>query len=184
MKRSLIDKVVSSIGILLAVVFLAASVVLYFTYSFIHGEVSAQLSSQKIMFPEENSAAFEALPPADQDAIKPFVGQQLTTGAQAKAFADHYIAVHLDKIGNGLTYSELSAQSMADPTNTALAGKVNTVFKGETLRGVLLNAYAFDTMAVVAGFVAVGALAAGIILIPLSLLGFRHAKKVNSGSKR
>jgi len=183
MHRNQIDKIVSSIGILLAVVLLAASVVLYFTYGFIHGQVSDQLSSQKIFFPKTSDEAFKSLPADSQAAIQPFAGQQLTTGAGAEVFADHYIAIHLEKIGGGLTYSELSAKSMADPSNQELAGKVDTVFRGETLRGVLLNAYAFDTMAVVAKFVAIGAFVAGLILIPLSYLGFRHAKKVKPGKK-
>ena len=183
MHRHQIDKIVSSIGALLAIVLLAASVVLFFTYSFIHGQVSSQLSSQKIFFPSTTSESFTSLPAKSQDAIRPYAGQQLVSGAGAEVFADNYIAVHLDKIGDGLTYSELSAKAIADPSNTALAGKVDTVFRGETLRGVLLNAYAFDTMAMVAKFVAIGALFIGLLLIPLSYLGFRHAKKTKHATK-
>ncbi len=183
MKRDVLDTVISSMGILLAVVFFIASVALFFTYSFIHGEVSSQLSSQKINFPAKDSAAFTALPQADQDAIAPYAEKPLTTGFQAKAFADHYIAVHLQKIGGGKTYSELSAESMANPSNTNLAKSVDTVFKGEMLRGVLLNAYAFDTMATVAKFAAVGAVIAGAILLVFSFFGFSHAKKVKKSRK-
>lgn len=183
MHRHQIDKIASSIGVLLAIVFLAASIVLYFTYSFIHGQVTTQLSSQKIFFPEANSEAFKALSADSQSAIEPFAGQQLTTGAGSKAFANHYIADHLKNIGGGLTYSELSTQSRANPDDKALAAKVDSVFRGETLRGVLLNAYAFDTMAVVAKFVSIGALATSVLLILLSLLGFRHAKVAKRSKK-
>lgn len=178
MKRSTIDKVISSMGVLLALALLAASAGLFFTYNFIHGEVSTQLSSQNITFPAQDSPAFAALPQESQDAIEPYAGQQLTTGAQAQIFADHYIGVHIDQIGGGKTYSELSTESRAAPDDAALAGKVETVFRGETLRGILLNAYAFDTMATVAKLAAFGALLAGIVLLILSFFGFQHAKKV------
>ena len=41
----------------------------------------------------------------------------------------------------GKTYAQVSAESLAQPNNTTLANTVNTVFKGETLRSMLLNAY-------------------------------------------
>ena len=44
-------------------------------------------------------------------------------------------------MSGGKTYAQLSALSMAQPTNTQLAGLVATVFKGEALRSMLLNAY-------------------------------------------
>lgn len=180
MKRSTIDTIISSMGLLLALVLLIASGVLFFAYNFVHTEVTSQLGAQQITFPAKDSKAFTALPADDQKVIEPYVGQQLTTGAQAKVFADNYIAVHLKNIGGGKTYSQLSALSMADPTNSALTGQVNTVFRGETLRGILLNAYAFDTMALVAQLAAIGALVAGFVLFILSLLGFAHAKKASA----
>ena len=183
MKRSVIDKVISSIGILLAAVLLIASAVLFYTYNFVHGQVNSQLAPQNIVLPAEDSPAFAALSQKDQDAIAPFAGEQVTTGAQAAVFANNYIAAHIETIGDGKTYSELSAESRANPTDAALAGKVETVFRGETLRGTLLTAYAFDTMAVVALYVAIGALVAGIVLTFLSLLGFKHAKKVKVARK-
>jgi hypothetical protein len=96
-------------------------------------------------------------------------------------FADHFIAIHIKAIGGGKTYSELSAAALTDPTNQKLEGQVQTVFRGETLRGLLLNAYAFDTMAVVARYAALVAAAAGLLLIVLALLGFRHAGVVSRG---
>lgn len=179
MKRSVIDTIISSMGLLLACVLLIASGVLFFAFNFVHGEVSSQLSAQQINFPAKDSKGFTSLPATDQKAIQPYAGQQLTTGAQAKVFADNYIAVHLKEIGGGKTYSQLSAAAMAEPANTALAGQVNTVFRGETLRGILLNAYAFDTMALVAQLAAIGTLIAGFVLLILSLLGFSHAKKAS-----
>ncbi len=57
------------------------------------------------------------------------------------------------------------------PKNAALAAEVNTVFKGETLRGLLLNAYAFGTMGMIAGIAAIAALIAGAVMLVLSGLG-------------
>ena len=176
MNRSTLDKLISSTGLIVAVVLLAASAALYWTQSFIHTQVHDQMAAEKIYFPAAGSAGITALPQPDQDKVAQYAGQQLLTGAQAEVFADHFIAVHLKSIGGGKTYSELSSAALADPTNQKLAGQVQTMFRGETLRGLLLNAYAFDTMAVVAGYAAWGALAAGMLLVVLALLGFRHAK--------
>lgn len=178
MKRSTIDKLVSTTGLIVAVVLLMASIALFFTQTFIHNEVKSQLETQKIFFPAAGSTSINALPAADKMAVSTYAGQQLLTGAQAEVFADHYIAVHLNSIGGGKTYAELSAQARQDPSNTALSSKVETVFKGETLRGMLLNAYAFDTMATVALFAAYGAVIAAVLLSILSILGFSHSKKV------
>ena len=111
-----------------------------------------QLPAQQIYFPAKGSPA---IAPPQFAAMNKYAGQQLTTGAQAEAYADHFIANHLKAIGGGKTYAQLSAQAQADPTNTKLAGHVETVFKGETLRGLLLNAYAFGTMGTIAGIAAI-----------------------------
>lgn len=188
MNRSTLDKLISTTGLLIAIVLIAASGALFFAHHFIHNQVYKQLVAEKISFPDAGSAALNALPDSDKAAVSKYAGQQLLTGAQAETFADHYIAVHLKKIGGGKTYSELSAESIANPSNTALAAQVQTVFRGETLRGLLLNAYAFDTMATVANYAALGAVAAGIVLFVLALLGYYHsgvaAKATKKKSKR
>jgi hypothetical protein len=74
-------------------------------------------------------------------SVSQYAGQQMLTGQQAEAYADHFIAVHIQNMGAGKTYSQLSAESIAQPGNTQLATTVSTVFKGETLRSMLLNAY-------------------------------------------
>lgn len=176
MQRSTIDKLVSTIGVVIALVLALATGGLVYAYDFIHGQVYDQLSAEKIYFPNTTDTAFTSLPSSDQAAIKPYAGQQLVNGAQAGVFANNYIAVHLQKIGGGKTYSELSAESLANPTDTALAAQVNTVFKGEMLRGVLLNAYAFGTMAVVAWWSAVVTLTAAVVFAVLAALGFSHAQ--------
>lgn len=183
MQRSALDKVISLTGFILAVVLLALAGVLSWGHDFIHDQVSEQLSAQKIEFPAADSEALNALPADDKAAVSTYAGEKVTTGAQAEVFANHYINAHLQNIGGGFTYSELSAQSMANPTDQVLAGKVQTVFRGETLRGLLLNAYAFDTMANVARVAALGSAVAGAVLMVLAGAGFYHAGRASSRRK-
>jgi len=176
MRRRIFDALLTTSGLLVAVVLLVAGGMLTWAHSFVNTEVTNQLNSQQIYFPAKGSPAL-----ASKD-IKPYLeryaGQQLTTGAQAKAYADHFIAVHVAEMSGGKTYAQLSAQALADPTNTKLAGLVDTVFKGETLRGLLLNAYAFWKMGQIALYGAVVAyIGAGLMLL-LSLLGFAHLRRV------
>jgi hypothetical protein len=177
MHRSTLDTLISSVGLIVAVALLAASGGLYWTYTFVHSQVQEQLEAQQIYFPKPGKS-IDSLPAEDKAKVAQYAGQQLVTGAQARVFADHYIGVHLKKVAGGQTYAQLSSAAQADPSNTKLAGQVQTMFRGETLRGLLLNAYAFDTMAVVAMYAAWGALAAGLLLLVLAALGFRHASKV------
>ncbi len=107
-----------------------------------------------------------------------YAGQQLTTGAQAEVYADHFIANHLKTIGGGKTYAQLSTQAQADPTNTKLAATVDTMFKGETLRGLLLNAYAFGTVGTIAGIAAIVAFIAAGVMLVLAALGLVHSRRV------
>ena len=115
--------------------------------------------------------------------MRPYGGQQLTTGAQAEVYADHFIANHLKAIGGGKTYAQLSAEAIAQPKNTVLAAQVATVFKGETLRGLLLNAYAFGTMGMIAGIAAIAAFIAGAVMLVLSGLGLMHARRTSPATE-
>jgi hypothetical protein len=176
MKRKTFDSLVAAGGLLMVAVLLIAGGLLTWGHNYIHNEVHNQLAAQKIYFPAANSAAVAA---PEFAAMRQYGGQQLTTGAQAEVYADHFIANHLTKIGGGKTYAQLSAASIAQPNNTALAAQVNEVFKGETLRGLLLNAYAFGTIGTIAGIAAVVAFMAAAVLLLLSALGFYHARRVS-----
>jgi hypothetical protein len=174
MRRRTFDILVAVAGLVLAVVLAVAGGLLTWGHAFTDNQVSTQLSAQKIVFPTRGNPEFKALPPADQAAMGQYAGQQMTTGAQARVYADNFIAFHLSKMGG--TYSQLSAESIAQPDNAKLAALVNTVFKGTTLRGMLLNAYAFWQMGQIALWGAiVSFIAAGVMLI-LSVLGFAHAR--------
>ncbi len=176
MRRRTFDALASVAGLVLVAILLVAGGLLVWGHSFVDNQVSTQLSAQKIVFPTKANPEFKALPPADAAAMGQYAGQPMTTGAQAKVYADNFIAFHLSKMGG--TYSQLSAQSLAQPNNAKLAGLVNTVFKGTTLRGMLLNAYAFWQMGVIAFWGAlVSFIGAGILLI-LSAFGLYHARRV------
>ena len=106
-----------------------------------------------------------------------YAGQQMTTGAQAETYANHFIAVHLKEIGGGKTYSQLSAESLASPKDLKLKSQVETVFQGTTLRGLLLNAYAFWQIGEIALYAAIAAFAWGVIFLVPSVLGFLHMRR-------
>ncbi len=180
MRRITFDKLMATAGLFLAITLIAAGGLLTWAHTFIGNEVHTQLAAQQIYFPAANSKAVAA---PEFAAMRQYGGQQLTTGAQAEVYADHFIANHLKVIGGGKTYSQLSAEAIAQPTNTVLAAQVATVFKGETLRGLLLNAYAFGTMGVIAGIAAIAAFIAGAIMLLLSGLGLMHARRVSPATE-
>lgn len=104
-------------------------------YEGVHGQhqVTSQLSAQLISFPAKGSAGLPA-------AQAGHAGQQVTTGPQAKAYAD-MIETHILEATGGRTYSQVSAAAMAAPNDTKLAGQKQTAFMGESLRGSLMGAY-------------------------------------------
>jgi hypothetical protein len=101
----------------------------------------------------------------------------LTTGAQAEAYADHFIAVHLSEMPLGGVYSKVSAASRANPTNKALAAEVTTSFQGTTLRGLLLEAYGFSEFALIAFWAGIAAFALAAVMAFLVAFGFWHARR-------
>jgi hypothetical protein len=174
MRRRTFDSLVSIAGLLLVGVLVVAGGLLTWGHNYIDHQVSSQLSAQKITFPAANSPAVAG---PEFAAMRQYGGQLMTTGAQAEVYADHFIAIHLQTIGGGKTYAQLSTEALAQPNNTALAAQVNTVFKGETLRGLLLNAYAFGTIATIAGIAAITAFVSAALLLALCALGLYHARR-------
>ena len=110
--------------------------------NYVQSSVTTQLAAQNITFPAYNSASIKALPAADAAAMNEYAGQRMTTGAQAEVWANDYIKIHLSKMP---TYDAASSIARANPTNTADAATVTTVFEGTMLRGTLLNAYGWWT---------------------------------------
>jgi hypothetical protein len=177
MRRRTFDAIVATMGLAIAAMLVFAGGVLVWGHSFVTSQVHNQLAAQKIVFPAKNSPEITSLPKPDATAMSKYAGQQLTTGAQAETWADHFIAVHLVKIGGGLTYGQLSGKALADPKNTALQAQVDTVFRGETLRGLLLNAYGYWEMGQIMLWSAFVAFAAGAVLLALSLFGYAHLRR-------
>jgi TRAP-type C4-dicarboxylate transport system permease small subunit len=132
-------------GFAAAAVLLVAGGLLLWGSTYVHNTVTNQLAAQQIYFPPQSAFAHPKagteITPNMIPSVSQYAGQQLLTGQQAEAYADHFIAQHITDMAGGKTYSQLSALSMAQPNNTQLSGLVATVFKGETLRSMLLNAY-------------------------------------------
>jgi hypothetical protein len=185
MRRKTFDAILSAGGVLLTVVLIAAGALMLWGYSYANGTVSSQLSAQKITFPPK--AAFAAAKPGTEITpamipyLEPYAGEMMTNGAQALAYANHFIAIHLQEIGGGLTYSQLSSAAMSLPKGsaayTAAEARVQTVFQGTTLRGMLLNAYGWWEMGQLALIGAITSFVLAAIMALLSVLGLRHFRK-------
>jgi uncharacterized membrane protein len=177
MRRKTFDALLTTGGLVLAAVLVVAGVLGLWAHNFVNDQVRTQLAQQQIFFPAADSPSLAD--PAIKPYLTPYAGQQMTNGQQAEVYADHFIAVHLKAIGGGKTYAQLSEQAQADPTNTKLAGQVATMFKGETLRGLLLNGYAFWKMGQIAAIAAVSAFIGAAVLLVLAGFGFWHLRRTD-----
>ena len=132
--------------------------------------VHDQLVPQKIFFNEDASKLPENL--------KQYAGQQVDTGAEAKLFAEDYIGLHLQETAGGKTYSEVSGAFMADQENQELAQQRQTLFMGETLRGMLLSAWGWGTVGTVATIAGISLIGIGGVLlaIPMAALVTRRRR--------
>jgi hypothetical protein len=175
MRRRTFDALLATGGLILAAVLLAAGGLLTWAHTFVTDQVTTQLAAQQIYFPPKGEATAN---PKIGPYLNRYAGQQLTTGTQAKAYADHFIAVHIQEMTGGQTYAQLSATALAHPDDQKLAGLVATVFRGETLRGLLLNAYAFAQMGQIALYGAIASFAGAALLTLLALLGLAHLRRV------
>jgi hypothetical protein len=178
MDRSSWDKIVSGAGAVIAVVLIALGAMAIYGGNFGQQNVRDRLEPQNISFPPA-----EAMSPEEKADIGEFAGQKVENGVQAEAFS-RYIGGHLVGVNDGATYAETSSAARAeglDPDTAAeLQGKADTLFKGETLRSILLNAYGWWTVATIAMWAGVAMVIAGVVLGIFSILGFRHSKKVSA----
>jgi hypothetical protein len=178
--RKTLDKLISWTGLMLALVLLVAGGLMTYASSFVNNNVEEQLAQQEITMPV--AAAMQTQ--EQKDALLPYAGQKMTTGDQAKAFADHYILEHMNASSDGRTYSQVSGEYQklikdpaADPAAVKELGDLReSLFMGSTLRGMLLNAYAFGTMGTIAGIAGIAAFVGAAVFLVLGLLGLRHAK--------
>ncbi len=181
MERKTFDFLATAVGTVLTVVLLVAGGLLLWGYSFANTNVHNQLAQQQIVFPVAGNAALVGTPTAQKEIapyLNQYAGQPLTTGPQAEAYANHFIAVHLSEMPYQGVYSQVSAAAMADPTNTTLAAEKTTTFQGTTLRGLLLEAYGFWEMGQIALFAAIAAFALAGVMLILVLFGVWHTRRV------
>ena len=135
MRRKSFGALAGVAGLVLAVTLGIAGGLLTWGSAYIHNTVHNQLAAQQIYFPAAaafaHAKAGTEITPGMIPSISQYAGQQMLTGQQAEAYADHFIAVHIAELGAGKTYSQLSAEAIAQPNNTKLAATVATVFKGD-----------------------------------------------------
>ena len=179
--RAFLDKLVSWTGVAIAAVLLIAGGLLTWANAFIGDQVHEQLTMQDITMPEGEALA--SLP--DADALEQYAGSVLDTGPEAKAYADHYILAHMNASSDGRTYQQVSGEyialddeAKASEEGQALAGLRQTLFMGNTLRGLLLYGYAFATIGTIAGYAAIAAFLGAAVLLALALMGLRHSRRV------
>lgn len=215
--RKQLDKLVSWFGLALTLVLLVAGALLTWGSNFVASQVHNQLGMQGITMP--GGAALQGLPAEDAAALQPYAGQPMTTGPQARAYADHFILVHMNEgtdtlfkslQGMGIDTKQWESQAplnyasagtvandIKDPTKTpnltddqrtqgaaaVTTFRTNTLFTGNTLRGLLLYGYAFATIGTIAGIAAIGAWIGGALMLILTILGFWHAsRQANKGT--
>jgi hypothetical protein len=185
MRRKTFDALAVIGGLVLAVVLLVAGGLLLWGHNFVNDQVHTQLAAQQVYFPPAGSPALKALPAADAKAMSQYAGQQMVNGAQAQVYADHFIRVHLSEVANGQTYAQVSSQ--LQPPNvsklsaaqvTKLTGQQDTLFRGSTLRGLLLDAYAFGEMSQIMLIAAIFAFVAAGVMLIMSAFGIAHLRHV------
>ena len=175
MRRKTFDMLATAGGAVLTIVLIAAGSLGLWAHSYANSNVHDQLAMQQITFPALGSQ--ELASPNIGPYLNKYAGQPLLTGQQAEAYADHFIAVHLNEMPYNGVYSVVSAQSRAHPTDAALKAEVQTVFQGTTLRGLLLEAYAFWTMGQIALVAAIVSFALGAVMLILTLFGVWHFRR-------
>ena len=168
-------------GFVLSAILLAAGGLLLWGSTYTHNMVHNQLAAQKIYFPPQaafaHAKAGTGITPSMIPSVSQYAGQQLVTGQQAQSYADNFIAVHINNITGGKTYAQLSAASLAQPNNTKLAGEVATVFKGETLRSMLLNAFGWWKVSQITYIAALAAFGLGGLTLLASLFGLTVGRR-------
>ncbi|WP_328418356.1 hypothetical protein OG470_32170 [Micromonospora sp. NBC_00389] len=191
MKRRTLDLLFSIGGLGLAVLLLVVGIVLTSNATFASNYVRDQLGAQNITFTPAAQLDEEE---KKAECLVENAGKKLTTGKQAECYANEYIGLHLKNMAGGKTYADLgepqsqlreqvaTAQQTNDPALADLqkqlaevSGQRETVFKGETLRGLLLTSYGFSEMGVKAGQAATVMYLGAALLLLLSFAGLVHA---------
>ena len=175
--RRTLDLMVSWSGAVLAATLVLIGAAAIYGGLFALENVKDRLEPQKISFPPA-----EAMSPEETAEVGSFAGQFVDTGSEAEAFS-RYIGLHLQDVNEGATYSETSsaarAEGITEKEAAELQGKADTLFKGESLRAILLNAYGWWTVGTITLWAGFGAAVAGLLLAVFAFFGFRHARKAS-----
>jgi len=198
LNRRTVDTVLVGLGAVFAVVLGIAAGLLTWGSNFSNDYVRKELSSQEISFP---SAA--ALTEEGRTDLVKFADQKMVNGKQAEGYAS-FINGHLAKIGGGKTYATIGADETAakaavkaatdagkpaadiaklQATADGITNTRNTLFKGETLRGLLLSAFAWSTIGRIAGIASIAAYIAAAVMLLLVLLGLFHIRRLAHAHK-
>ena len=173
--RSIVDRLVSWSGVVVAVAMVALGAAAIYGGTFALQNVRDRLEPENISFPPA-----AAMTPQEKAEVGQFAGQKVDTGTEAEAFS-RYIGGHLEEVNEGATYAETSgaarAEGISEKEAADLSMKADILFKGETLRAILLNAYGWWTVGQITFFAGIGMVLAGLILAVLAALGFRHARR-------
>jgi hypothetical protein len=183
MKRRTFDMLLSAGGLVVVAVLVVAGSLLTWGTRYIDSNVHSQLAAQQIVFPPAaafaHAKAGTEITPSMIPSVSQYAGEQLTSGAQAGVYANDFIAVHLSEMPYGGVYAKASAAEMANPTSTVIAGEVATIFKGTTLRGMLLEAYGFGQMGQIAGDAALASFILAGLMLSLVGFGLLHYRRVS-----
>ena len=189
-KRRTLDLIFAIGGLAMAGLILVLGLVLQNQANFAKDYVHDQLAAQKITFTPVKGLGEDT----QAQCLKNNAGKPLTSGKQAECYANEYIGVHLTEVNDGKTYSETSTAQRAvdsqlaelNDSNSAqakklqaqseeLTGKVQTLFRGETLRGLLLTSYGFSIFGERAQTAAYVCYAIALVLFLAAIAGFIHA---------
>lgn len=181
----------------MVVVLAGAAIFAFGIGTFTTNQIKEELTAQQIFFPAADQIkAGGALDPKEfPQEIRDQAGNQVTDGNQARIYANDFLAKHLAAINNGNTYatqgtviSKLNAQLAATPKDspayadlqkqiTTANAQRDTMFKGETLRSMLLNAYGWWTIGTYTTYASYVLMLAALVVLSAMVFEFIAATR-------
>lgn len=165
-----------ALQVIMVVVLATGAGLAFWGSNFTNEQIRSQLAPQKILFPKDLST----VPEPEKSQLQPYIGQQVLNGEQAHVFADSYLGLHLRELADGKVYSELSTEARTEKDPALKAQKdalVQTAFRGETLRGMLNQAWAFSIFGTVALYAGLGLGIVALVVLGALVYELTFAKK-------
>ena len=178
-------------GVAVAILLVLLGFVFKTNADFADSYVHDQLAQQKISF---TAAEFLSDEEKASTCLIENAGTPLDSGKKAECYANEYIGMHLKGIGGGETYATIGAiqtkakTALADATAAnasnvvelkadldKITGQRETMFKGETLRGLLLTSYGFSIFGEKAALAGMLSFLGALVMLLASVAGFIHA---------